>query len=227
VLVSPAVQNLKSQLATAQTKLTEMSAIVGKNHPARIQLEAQVAEIRQQIARESRRVSGGTSSLSRTSTQKVAELQAMVDEQKKKLQTLRADRDLETVIKRDVDTAQRAYDAISSRVGQLNLESQNNQANARLLSPAVEPLEPSRPKILIGILGSIMGGLAIGMLAAFGRELLDRRVRDPEDLMAIPGVPVLGVLRPEGSKRPVFRRLLQSGPMVANRPLLMAPGARP
>ena len=226
VLASPGVQGLKSQLATAQTKLTELSAIVGKNHPSRVQLEAQIGEIRQQLAAESRRASGGTSTISRTTDQKVAELQAMVDEQKKRLQTLRADRDLEAVHKRDVDTAQRAYDAISTRVGQFTLESQNNQANTRLLSPAVQPLEPSRPKVLLGIVGSILGGLVVGVLAALGWELVDRRVRDPEDLMVLAGVPVIGVLRPEGSKRPVFRKLLQGGPMPPGAPLLAGPGVQ-
>lgn len=226
VLGSPGVQALKGQLASAQTKLTEMSAIVGKNHPSRVQLEAQIGELKQQIAAESRRATGGTSTISRTSDQKVAELQSMVEEQKKKLQTLRADRDLEAVYKRDVDTAQRAYDAISSRVGQFTLESQNNQANTRLLSPAVQPLEPSRPKVLLGIIGSIVGGLVVGVLAALGWELVDRRVRDPEDLMVLAGVPVIGVLRPEGSKRPVFRKLLQGGQMSPGAPLLAGPGVQ-
>ena len=226
ILFNPAVQNLRSQLASAETKLTELSAIVGKNHPARIQLEAQIGELRQQIGAESRRVSGGTATLNRGSNQKVAELQAMVDQQKKKLLTLRADRDQVAVYIRDVDTAQRAYEVVSSRVGQFTLESQNNQADTRLLSPAVEPLEPSRPRVMVGILGSVLGGLALGMLAALGWELIDRRVRDPEDMMVMAGVPVIGVLRPEGSKRPVFRRLLQAGPIGPGRPLLSAPGAR-
>ena len=226
ILFNPAVQALRAQLATAETKLTELSAIVGTNHPARIQLEAQIGELRRQIAAQSRLVSGGTSTLSRGSAQKVAELQAMVDDQKKKLLALRSDRDQVAVYIRDVDTAQRAYEAISSRVGQFTLESLNNQANTRLLSPAVEPLQPSRPRIAVGILGSILGGLALGMLAAWGWELIDRRVRDPEDMLVMAGVPVIGVLRPEGSKRPVFRRLLQAGPPGPGRPLLSAPGVR-
>ena len=150
----------------------------------------------------------------------------MVDEQKKKLQTLRADRDLEAVFKRDVDIAQRAYEVVSGKVGQLTLESQNNQANTRLLSPAVEPLEASKPKILNGVVASLAGGLVLGMLAALGWELLDRRVRDPEDLMVMAGVPVIGVMRPENSKRPVFRRMLLGGPNTPMRPMLPAPGAR-
>ena len=226
VLFNPAVQALKAQLATAETRMTELSAIVGKNHPSRVQLEAQMSELRSQIASASRQASGGTSTISRTSGQKVAELQALVDSQKQKLQGLRADRDLEAVIKRDVDTAQRAYEAVSSRVLTFTQESQNNQANTRLLSPAVEPLEPSRPKVATGVIGSILGGMAIGILAALGWELIDRRVRAPEDMMVMAGVPVLGVLRPEGSKRPVFRRMLQFGPIHPARPLLSGPGVR-
>jgi chain length determinant protein EpsF len=225
VLSSGAIGSLKGQLATAQTRMTELSAIVGKNHPSRIQLEAQMSELRQQIAADTRRVSGGTATQNRGSGQKVAELQALVDEQKKKLLALRADRDQVAVYMRDVDTAQRAYEVVSSRGGQVTLESQNNQANTRLLSPAVEPLEPSKPKVLLGIVGSVLGGLALGVLAALGWELLDRRVRDPEDLMVMAGVPVLGVLRPEGSTRPVFRKLLQVGPYGRGTPLLSAPGA--
>ena len=226
ILFNSAVQGLKAQLATAETRLTEVSAIVGKNHPARIQLEAQIGEIKQQIASESRRVAGGTSSLNRSSKQKLAELQGQVDEQKKRLMALRVDRDQVAFVIRDVETAQRAYDTVVSRVGQFTLESQNNQANTRLLSSAVEPLEPSRPKILVGILASILGGVVVGMLAAIGWELLDRRVRDPEDLMVMLGVPVIGVLRPEGSKQPVFRRLLHATPMAPGRHLLSAPGVR-
>jgi chain length determinant protein EpsF len=224
VLGSPAVQGLKGQLAAAQTKLTEISAIVGKNHPSRVQLEAQIEEIKKQLSAEIRRVSGGTSTVSRGSAEKVSQLKAMFEAQKKVLLALRTDRDQISVYLRDVDTAQRAYEAVTSRVGTFNLESQNNQANTRLLSPAVEPLEPSRPKVKTGVVGSILAGLVVGLLAALGWELLDRRVRNPEDLLIVPGVPVLGVLRAEGSKRPPFRRLQLAGPSVTNRPLLAGPG---
>ena len=227
ILSSGAIGALKGQLATAQTRMTELSAVVGKNHPNRIQLDAQISELRQQIASETRRVTGGSATSSRSSGQKVTELQALVEDQKKKLLTLRADRDQVAVYMRDVDTAQRAYESISSRVGQFTLESQNNQANTRLLSPAVEPLQPSRPKVMLGVVGSVLGGLALGIVAALGWELLDRRVRDPEDMLVAAGVPVLGVLRPEGSKRPVFRKLLQLGPRGPGTPLLSAPGVLP
>jgi chain length determinant protein EpsF len=228
VMQSSAVQGLKAQLATAEQKLSEMSIQLGKNHPARVQTEAQIAELRGQIDRETKRVSGGSSVIRRYSGQKVEELRQMAEEQKKQLLALRSQRDQMTVLVRDVETAQRAYDGISGRMNVLNLEGQNTQANVRILSPAIEPYTPSRPKVLVNILGAVIGGLLLGALTAIGLEFLNRRVRDPEDIMMLPGVPVIGVLRPADSKKPVFRRLTTGRPVPGGGrpPMLSAPGAR-
>jgi chain length determinant protein EpsF len=225
---SPSVQGIKTQLSAAETKLSEISSVVGPNHPQRLALEAQIREIRQQLAAEVKRVSGGSSVLSRGSAQKVAELQTLVEMQKKNVLALRSQRDQISVLLRDVETAQRAYEGVSSRVSQLSLEGQNLQANVRLLSPAVEPYLPARPKTVLNILASIFGGLVLGALAAIGTELLNRRVRSPDDMIALAGVPVIGVLQPIDSKKPVYRRLTSGRPHPTppGRPLLPAPGAR-
>lgn len=225
---SASVQSLKSQLAASETKLSEISSVVGSNHPQRQALEAQIRELRAQLASEVRRVTGGSSVISRGSAQKVAELQTLIDQQKKNVLSLRSQRDQVSVLLRDVETAQRAYEGVSGRVTALSLESQNLQANTRLLSPAVEPYLPSRPKTIVNILGSFVGGLLLGALAAIGLELLDRRVRNPDDMIAMAGVPVIGVLQPIDSKKPVFRRLTSPGKPhhAPTRPLLNAPGVR-
>ena len=226
VLQSGAVQGLKAQLVAAETRLTQVSSVVGKNHPTRLALEAQISELRQQLDAETRRVAGGTQALNRGSGEKVAELQAMVAQQKKQLLALRSDHDQIAVYQRDVDAAQRAYDAVSQRLSQVNLEGQNNQANTRLLSPAVEPLQPSRPKVVVGIVASLAGGLLVGIVAALLLEMLDHRVRRPEDLLVMAGVPVIGILRPASSRQPVFRRFLMVGPPPGTRPAIAAPRLR-
>ncbi|MBW8829818.1 MAG: chain length determinant protein EpsF [Burkholderiales bacterium] len=224
VMSNAAVQGLKAQLSLAVTKLSELSSIVGKNHPTRVQLEAQIAELKQQIASEIRRVSGGSSVVARGTGQKIAELRNLVEQQKKQVLSLRSQKDQVSVLLRDVETAQRAYEGVSQRVSLLNLEGQNMQANTRLLSQAVEPLYPARPRVFVNIIGSIVGGLLLGIGVALLWEMLDRRVRGPQDLLATAGVPVIGVLRPGDSKRPIFRQLT-SGQRLA-KPMLNAPGAR-
>jgi capsular polysaccharide biosynthesis protein len=54
------------------------------------------------------------------------------------------------------------------------------------------PAYPNKPLIIGGSLGL---GLAFGILIALLTELLDRRVRSPEDLTAALGLPVLAVIR--------------------------------
>ena len=215
---SMAVQSLRSQLAIAETKLSEIKIIVGENHPQRVQLEAQIAELKQQLSREMGRVSGSSTIASRSSSQKVEELRNLVEAQKRRLLALSAERDQILVLQRDVETAKRAFDAVSQRVGQLNLESRNTQADVRLLTAAVEPLEPSRPNVQKNVAVAAILGLALGLGIAVGLELLDKRVRSPDDLLVAAGVPVLGVLRPADSKRPVYRQLLPARPALPQLP---------
>lgn len=224
---SGAVQSLKAQLSAAETKLSEISIVVGVNHPQRIQLEAQIAQLKRQLASEMSRVSGGTSVASRSSNQKVEELRALAEEQKRKLLSLSSERDQIIILQRDVETAKRAFETVSQRVGQLNLESRNTQAEVRLLTPAVEPLEPSRPNVRKNVGASVVAGLILGLALAVGLEVLDRRIRGPEDLLVAAGVPVLGVLRPADSKRPVFRQLLPGRPAPTQLALPMQQGPNP
>jgi len=55
---------------------------------------------------------------------------------------------------------------------------------------------------------------------------LNRRVRSPEDLAILHGVPVIGVLRPANSKQRIFRRLASANSPPNATPLLSG-GARP
>jgi chain length determinant protein EpsF len=191
---SAAVQTLKSELARAQTQLTELSAKLGSSHPQRIEAEARVAELGKQLAAEMRRVGGGTASVNRIAAQKVTELRSLVEAQKKAVLQLRSQRDEASVLLRDVDTAQRAYDAVAQRRTQLANEAQAEQSAARVLSPAIEPLRPSKPNLVKNSLVGLILGLLGGVGLAFALEAIDRRVRSADDLTAYGDVPVLGVM---------------------------------
>jgi chain length determinant protein EpsF len=197
VMQSPVFQSLKGEIAKTEAKLAEIGTIVGKNHPQRVQLEAQLVELRQQLAKEVTRVSGGVSKSGRVSTQKGAELRAAIEAQKKRVLDLRAQHDQIDILRQDVETAQKAYEAVAQRMSQTALESHSQQTNLSILSPAGEPTSPSKPKILVNAGASLLVGLLLGIGAALGREFMDRRVRHRDDLVDLVGIPVLGVLHPK------------------------------
>jgi chain length determinant protein EpsF len=194
VLSSSVVQGLKSQLAAGETKLKEVSETYGSRHPIRMALEAQVAELKQQLAREARTVGEGSASQGRIATQRVAELRNLIEQQKRTVLGARGERDEASVLLKDVETARAAYDQVASKRSQVVTETLSDQAAARVLSPAVEPLNHSKPNVPKNIFAAVAMGLLIGMAAAIGWELLDRRIRSEDDLLVVEGVPVIGIL---------------------------------
>lgn len=217
VMQSGVVQGIKSELAKAEARLNEISSTVGKNHPQRQQLEAQIVGLKQQLSEEIRRVSGGIATATRVTSQKVAEARAAFEAQKKHVLNLRAERDQISVLLNEVDAAQRAYEAVSQRMSQNSLESQSQQTNVSILSPAVEPTEASSPKIFRNIMASVLVGGLLGIGMALGLEMLDRRVRSQDDLIALEGIPVLGVLQPEAVAKSFKERLALIGSHIRRR----------
>ena len=57
-------------------------------------------------------------------------------------------RDDQAVLLREVESAQRVYDAAMGRMTQTRLESQTTQTNVAVINEAVEPIDPSFPKLI-------------------------------------------------------------------------------
>jgi capsular polysaccharide biosynthesis protein len=123
-----------------------------------------------------------------------------LDEQRAKVLKLRAVRDEASVLQRDVENAQRAYEGVLSRLNQSNLESQTNQSNVAALERATSPNLPSSPRISLNLLlGSLVAAIAATVVVGV-REARDRRVRDESDFESLTNLPVVGVL-------PSFKRV--------------------
>lgn len=195
VLESSMVQSIKTDIAKTEAKLAELSSVYGQNHPQVRQQEAQLAGLRQQLRSEIQRIAGGAAAASRVSSLKAEELQKLIEAQKQRVLQLRAERDAMAILVRDVESAQHAYEAVAQRSSLSNLESHMQQNNASILSPAIEPDTPAKPKVMMNILASLAGGLLLGIAAAMGLEKLDRRVRLPEDLAGVENIPMLAMLQ--------------------------------
>lgn len=194
VLQNPLIQGLKAEIARAESQLSQISSNFGKNHPQVQQLEAQIAEQRQQLREEIGRISGGNAVASKFGIVKQDELKKAIEEQKKRVLAIRAERDELSVLINDVELARRAYDAVGQRMTQTNLEGQSQQTNVLVLSPATEPTQHSRPRVFFNVLVSVFLGTMLGVGAALALELSQRRIRSAEDLTSALDLPVLAEL---------------------------------
>jgi polysaccharide biosynthesis transport protein len=64
----------------------------------------------------------------------------------------------------------------------------------RVVDPATLPEKPSSPNILLNTTIGFTLGLIIGVMAAFILEMLDKRIKDEDDLLKHYDVPILGVI---------------------------------
>lgn len=191
---SSVISSIKAQIARLEASFGEAAAKYGTGHPEYQNLERQLATARNQLAAEMRRVSGTSQVMTQASEQKVAELKSQIEAQKRRVFELRGSKDDLDLLARDVEVAQRAYDAVAQRKAQVTLESQSDLAGAKVLSRAMPALRPSKPNVYQNIGGGIVGGIVLGVGLAMALELLNRRVRSARDLMDIEGVPLLAVL---------------------------------
>jgi len=194
VLQNPLIQSLKAEIARSESRLSEISSNLGKNHPQVQQLEAQILGQRQQLREEIGRISGGAAVANKFGAVKQEELKAAIEEQKMRVLAIKSERDELSVLVNDVDTARRAYEAVGQRMTQSNLEGQSQQTNVLVLSPATEPTKHSRPKVFLNVLVSIFLGTMLGVGAALVLELSQRRIRSAEDLALALDLPVLAQL---------------------------------
>lgn len=208
VLLNPVIGQLKADMARSEAKLQELSTRYGDNHPQVVETRANIAELRTRIEAETRRVTGGATVTNTINRQREAETRAALETQRAKVLRMKAMRNEAAVLQRDVETAQRAFEGVSARLTQSGLESQATQNNINLLSPAVTPLKPSSPKIVLNVALSIVVGLIFGTGIALLLELRDRRVRGVEDVMEALKLPILGVMPKPGTRRSGQQRLL-------------------
>lgn len=194
VTASPVVQNLRVNLAQQESKLAEMGQRLGRNHPQYQSAAAEVARLRAGLNEQTALVTSSVSNNANVFAQREAALRTALGEQKAKVLQLNRQRDEMNVLSKDVESAQRAFDQAAQRVSQTRIEGGSDQSDVSVLNPAVAPIEPSGPRVLLNTVLSLLLGSMLGIGIAMLSEMFDRRVRSESDLAEVAHIPVLATI---------------------------------
>lgn len=216
ILSNASIQRLNADLLRGEVRLRELATQYGANHP---QYQRQVSEnqsLREQLDAEMSKVVAGIANARRQSHAREAELQGAIAAQRARLLELKEQRNELTVLTRNVETAQRTYDAAMQRSVVSQVEGRASQSNAALLNPAVAPHRPSHPRMALNIALSVVVGTMLGLGMAVLMEFLDRRVRAPSDFDLGQNVPLLAVLngRLPARRNPLLGSTRRALPML-------------
>jgi succinoglycan biosynthesis transport protein ExoP len=222
VIASGSVQALRSRSTALKERLSEHQTSFGANHPTMVSIRAEMAEVEQSLNREIDNILEGLRNQVVGAAVHEAGLRAQLEEVNEEMvrltnaeaaigqvaQRLSANRDLyENLLKRHTE-------AVALR--------DNQQPDARIISPAQIPLRPSYPNLPRVMALSLVGSASIAILLLVIVERFRQKFDTVEDVERQVGLQVIGAI-PDLSR---VRRLTSApGDYVQREPLSEFGGA--
>jgi uncharacterized protein involved in exopolysaccharide biosynthesis len=176
------------QLAALDQQIEQAATTLGPNHPMFQALQRQRTVVAAAAAREKTAVAA-------SSGVNAGAIRSAANAQKSQVIAKSEKLDQLVRLQRDVELKKEQFLKASSRVGDLRLEANSDDAGMTTLGEATAPESPYFPNIPLIIGGAAGFGLGLGVLIALLVELLGRRVRSTEDLELAVGAPVFGVIQ--------------------------------
>lgn len=193
-LESPLIQNLRMQVATLERQRAELSQSFGRRHPKIVSVEAELAELQNAVARE-------TKNLQRSLADRLAVIvdrRAAIQRDIEQLQGVQAIAGPTQARLQELEGESSANEQLFGtylrRFKQAQQEAQTLESDARIISRASPPDRPDTPTPQVFAAIGFTTSLVVGSFVVFLLEQLDQRVRSGAALERALGLPVISVM---------------------------------
>lgn len=178
---------LLSQLRTSYIEQTQardalLSRGKGENHPEVLAVSAQVSITRKALLSEVSNVKAAVDKDYRVVNREIAGLSRLVGSAKQRALELNLLEIEYNRLQRTRDNTDKLYALVLERSKTTDLTRMMRFNNIRVMDRAPVEKKPIRPNTPAAIAVGAVLGLALGLLLAIGRELMDRTVKSPDDL---------------------------------------------
>lgn len=191
LVATPVMTTLKTTEAELQRKLADLSSRYGPKHPKIVNMKGELADTRAAIQGEVGKTLQSLRSDHAVAKARLASLQgtlASLEEQRSgQSQDSLELRELE----RRSDASRLVYETFLKRFTETNESSGIKEADARIISEATPPTEPSAPKKGVLIIGAGVVGLVLGLVLALSVEYSISTFRTMEELEFQTGLPII------------------------------------
>jgi chain length determinant protein EpsF len=204
-MASPLINSLKADIARQEARIQEASANLGARHPQMIRMQDELRAMRSRLGAETGSIGSSIETSYQVAKARERELTAAVNAQRARVMQFNKFRDELNVLRRDLDAAQKAYEAVSERASQSKLQALSNQTNIQRLATAIEPLEQKGPTMKLALIVAAVAGFLLALAGALLLELINRRVRSVDDLAMATHLPILATVPAHDGKASLAR----------------------
>lgn len=194
VIDSPVIVNLRQQEALLLRDEAELKTFFGEKHPKMQNLLNEKANLQDKIEKEVQRIVRTLENDVRVARARVASLERDLDklsnvteDQRQKLVRLRE-------LEREAQASRQLYEAFLQRFKETREQADIVKSNARVVSEAAPPDEPSTPGPLLFAAAGFTGSMLLGTLLALLLERLDSGLRTGRQIETELQIPAFGLV---------------------------------
>ncbi len=202
--LSPSVVQLRAQQDQLTAQLQAMQTRLGPRHPDVTSQLTRLSAVQAAVAAETARVVTASEAEVAAGQARVAALeQSLVAVQSQVGRDAAAQIPL-NAMQRDADASRTLLQAVLERIQTTAQQTAIELPDARVISPALPPGEPSFPKIKLMLAGAIVFGVLLGLFLVWLLETSDSTFRSGEDVRERLGLPCFALI-PEIAVRALGR----------------------
>jgi len=207
--VAPSVVEAQQQADLLAAQLQSLLARLGPNHPDVRAAQRQVEQAQRAVASARERVVGATEAEVRAARARVAMLEEELARARSQSESQGEAQIPLHEMERDLDASRTLLQSVLDRLQEIRQQAAVESADARELSLALPPAEPSFPRArpMLAIAAAL--GVLLGLLAAYLMELADTTLKSGEEVRSLLALPCLALIPSLG------RRALRGVPVAA------------
>jgi polysaccharide biosynthesis transport protein len=194
IRADPLLQDLQKKRAELAVQFTEAVNQYGPNFPKVQRLQAQMKEVDDQIARESKGIVLQLESDYREAKQREELIRQALEAQKAETNNMAEKMVQYNILKRESEADKTLYEGLLTKLKEAGISEGLKSSNLRVVDPAMIPSYPARPakarNIALAFLVGLVGGIGLALL----REYLDNTVKTPDDIETLTRLPSLAVV---------------------------------
>jgi polysaccharide biosynthesis transport protein len=194
VMDDSTIQEMNKALDGLYSQQAALSSQFKASYPPLAKLDAQIRDMQARVAVMVNKKVGALQSQFEEADAKVNELQKEMDAQKGETLKINSSAAQYAMLQREVDTNRELYNAILTRIKDVEMSGDIQSKNVSVINSAEVPGAATSPKKLLALMLATIGGLGLGLGLAFVFEMADNTLKNPEEAEHYLKLPNLGVV---------------------------------
>ena len=194
ILTNSVIDGLRAKRNELNRDYEEKLETFKPGYPAMVQIKNKIGEIDRQLGLEVKAIRQSLKAAYDSSLNQESEMKQRIEQLRAEVLDLQKRTVQYNILKREVETNRSLYNGLLTRFKEVDIAGGVGTNNVFIVDRAIASKTPSSPRLGRSLLLSLVLGLGASLGLAYLLEILDDRVRTPDEVEEISGLSMLGII---------------------------------